>query len=173
MNSSPLKKAIKKKSDTSSPTELKKRTLFDHVKHIRQVQDPDYYINLSEDDRKSFNHFMILRALSMDEDLVEDMAQLYQIFDKIPSPQFYRLLIELVPRSNKFSPWIKSKVMKHNKILLGYVAKRFQISQYQATDYINLLLRTETGQGELVSICKAFGLEDSEIEDILVEPKYD
>lgn len=140
--------------------------MFDHVKHIRQVQDPDYYTNLSEDDRKSFNHFMILRALSMDAEILEMIAQLYQIFDKIPSPQFYKLLIALVPKSNRFYPWVKSKRMKHNKDLLGYVAKRFQVAKYQANEYVNLLLRTETGQMELVNICKAFGLEDKEIEDL-------
>ena len=156
-------KVSRKKS--SQPTDgPKRKSLFDHVKHIRQVQDPDYYTSLSEDDQKSFNHFMIIRALSMDEEIVEDMAQLYQIFDKIPSPQFYQLLIALVPRSTRFYPWVKSKKMKHNKELLSYVAKRFQVPTYQANEYVNLLLRTESGQGELVSICKAFGLEDKEVE---------
>lgn len=147
----------------------KKRSLFDHVKHIRQVQDPEYYNNLSEEDRKSFNHFMILRALAMDDAVVEDMAQLYQIFDKIPSPQFYQLLIALVPKSNRFYPWVKSRAMKHNKELLDYVAKRFRVSKYQANDYVNILLRSESGQGELVSICQSFGLTDKEIESLFEE----
>lgn len=149
----------------------KRRTLFDHVTHIRKVQDPEYYNNLTEDDRKSFNHYMILRALSMDESIVEDMAQLYQIFDKIPSPQFYQLLIAFVPRSDKFYRWIKSKVMKHDKKLLELVAQRFKVSKWQANDYVNLLLRTEEGQIELVNICKAFGLEDKEVEELFEEKK--
>ena len=149
----------------------KKRSLFDHVKHIRQVQDPNYYINLPDYDQKGFNHYMILRALSMDDVLVETMAQLYQIFDKIPSPQFYQLLISLVPKNNRFCPWIKSKVMKHDKVLVDYVSKRFVVSKYQANDYINLLLRTEEGQGELVAICKSFGLEDKEVEELFKEKK--
>lgn len=156
----------KKSSSTTADNGPKRRSLFDHVKHIRQVQDPDYYINLSEDDRKSFNHFMILRALSMDAEILETMAQLYQIFDKIPSPQFYQLLIGLVPKSMRFYPWVKSKKMRHNKDLLGLVAKRFQVANYQANEYVNLLLRTEEGQAELVSICKAFGLEDKEVEKL-------
>lgn len=151
----------------------KRRSLFDHVKHIRQVQDPDYYINMSEDDRKSFNHFMILRALSMDAELLELTAQLYQVLDKIPSAQFYQLLIAIVPKSNRFYPWVKSKRFKHNKELLGYVSKRFQVAKYQANDYVNLLLRTENGQAELVNICKAFGLEDKEIEEIFEEKSSD
>jgi hypothetical protein len=160
------KTSRKKSSSTSVPDAPKKKSLFDHVKHIRQVQDPDYYTNLSDEDRKSFNHFMIVRALSMDEDILETMAQLYQIFDKVPSPQFYTLLIGLVPKSMRFYPWVKTKRMKHNKELLSYVAKRFQVAKYQANDYVNLLLRTENGQAELVNICKAFGLEDKEIEDL-------
>jgi hypothetical protein len=158
----------KSKKSESSP---KRKSLFDHVKAIRQVKDPDYYNELSEDDRKSFNHFMILRALSMDAAIVEEIAQLYQLFDKIPSPQFYQLLVALVPKDMRFYPWIKSRKMKHNKQLLALVAKRFKVAQYEANDYINLLLRSETGQTELVSICKAFGLEDKEIDDLFEESK--
>jgi hypothetical protein len=87
MNSKPSKK---KSVENDGP---KKRSLFDHVKQIRQVQDPNYYKNLSDEDKKTFNHFMILRALAMDDPMVEDMAQLYQYVDKIPSAQFYQLLI--------------------------------------------------------------------------------
>lgn len=163
-------KPLKKKTDVSDGP--KKKTLFDHVNHIRKIQDPNYYLNLSEEDRKSFNHFMILRALSMDESIVEDMAQLYQVFDKIPSPQFYQLIVAFVPKSNHYHQWIKSKVMHHDKKLLELVGKRFKISKYQANDYVNLLLRTEDGQGELVSICKSFGLEDREVEE-LFEKKDD
>lgn len=151
----------------------KKKSLFDHVKQIRQVQDPDYYNDLSAEDKKSFNHFMILRALSMDEAIVEDMAALYQYFDKIPSPQFYQLLIALVPKSNRFYPWVKSKKMKHKKELLGYVAKRFQVSTFQANEYVNILLRTEDGQAELVNIVKSFGLDDKQIEEIFEEKSYE
>jgi hypothetical protein len=160
---------LKKKPEVSDGP--KKRSVFDHVKAIRQVQDPDYYINLSEEDRKSFDHFMILRALSMDAYIVEDIAQLFQIVDKVPSPQFYKLLIALVPRSTQYYPWIKSKVMKHDKMLLEYVAKRFKVSNYQANEYINILLRNEEGQGELESICKSFGLSDKEVEELFEEKK--
>jgi len=163
----PKKKATK---DESLP---KRKSLFDHVKAIRQVKDPNYYNNLSEDDRKTFSHFMILRALSMDAAIVEEVAQLYQLFDKIPSPQFYQLLIALVPKDFRFYPWVKTKKMKHNKELLGYVAQRFKVSKFEANDYINLLLRTEEGQGELVNICRSFGLNEREIDELFAEKDKD
>lgn len=165
---------MKSKRKSSSEPKVegpKRKSLFDHVKHIRSVQDPSYYTDLSEDDRKSFNHFMLVRALSMDDTIVEDMASLYQIFDKIPSPQFYQLLIAIVPCSNRYCPWIKSRVLRHNKGLLDLVAKRFQVSRGQANQYINILLASEQGQNELVAIGKAFGLEDKEIEDLFETKK--
>lgn len=164
----------KKKSTDSPITDgPKKRSLFDHVKHIRQVQDPGYYHSLSTEEKKTFNHFMIIRALSMDDSIVEDMAQLYQFFDKIPSPQFYQLLIALVPKSTRFYPWVKSKKMKHKKDLLRYVAERFRISIYQANDYVNILLRSDEGQAELIDICKSFGLDDKQVEELFEERKVD
>lgn len=164
----------KKKSTESTTSEgPKKRSLFDHVKHIRQVQDPDYYLSLSPEEKKTFNHFMIVRALSMDESIVEDMAQLYQVFDKIPAPQFYQLLIALVPKSNRFYPWIKSKKMKHKKDLLKYVSQRFKVSTHQANEYVNILLRSDEGQAELIDICKSFGLDDKQVEDLFEEKSED
>jgi len=161
---------MKKKSDFSGP---KKRSLFDHVKHIRQVQSPSYYIELSDDERKSFNHFMILRALSMDADIVEEMAQLYQVVDKIPSAQFYKLLIAMVPKSDKFYPWVKSKKLKHNKKILEIVSGRFQIPSYQANEYVNILLRSEAGSAELEMILKSTGLSDKEANELLEDKNHE
>ena len=166
-------KTPKKKLTNPDAEVPKRKSLFDHVKAIRQVQDPNYYNNLSEDDRKTFNHFMIVRALSMDESIVEDMAQMYQIFDKIPSAQFYQLLIALVPKSNRFYPWVKSRSMKHNTELLGYVSQRFKIPKYQASEYVNILISIPCGTEEIISICRSFGLDDKEIEELFQAPKYE
>lgn len=161
----------KSKKTNSKParqknTEDKKKTIFDHVKHIRQIQDPNYYNNLSEDDRKSFNHFMILRALSMDVDILETAAQLYQVFDRIPSPQFYQLLIAIVPKSYDYYPWVKSKKFKNNPELLKIISDVFKIPSYQANEYVNLLLKINGGATELEDMCRAYGLGDSEINEL-------
>lgn len=157
--------AKKLKNDTVTP----KLNLFDHVKHIRQVQNPNYYKELSDENKKTFNHFMILRALSMDEEIVEDMADLYQFLNIIPSEQFYTLLLNFCPKSNRFFPWIKSQKLTHNKLLLKYVAMYFKVPYYQANEYINLLLRTDVGNAELVNICKSYGLSDLDVDELFKE----
>lgn len=82
-----VKKRGRKKVVKEEAT-VKQLGLFDHVKHVRSVQNPNYYKNLSELDRKTFNPFMILKALSMNPVLLDDISTLFRYFDKIPHPQF-------------------------------------------------------------------------------------
>jgi hypothetical protein len=140
--------------------------LFDHVKHIRITQDPDYFKNLTELDKKSFNHFMILKALSMNPALLEDVSTLFRYFDKIPSPQFYKLLIGLIPPDHpkKFYPWVKAKKSPFSKKLIELISTYFEIPQREATEYATLLFLTNNGKKELEDICKVYGLSDKEIE---------
>jgi hypothetical protein len=55
--------------------------LFDHIKQINQIQDPNYFDNLTESDKKSFNHFIILKGLSMNPDNLDIVNLLYRYFD--------------------------------------------------------------------------------------------
>ncbi len=154
-----------KRSPKPKP-EKKAIGLFDHVKHIRTIQNPDYYNNLAEIDRKSFNHYMILQALSMDPQLLGDVSTLYRFFDIIPSPQFYQLLIAKIPKDSTFYPWISYR-NKYKKELLDLMALRFEVSQQQAEEYVDLLSLTDEGINSLVYICQGFGKTDNEIQDLL------
>ena len=140
--------------------------LFDHIKHIRNIQDPDYFKNLTELDKKSFNHFMILKALSMNPSLLSDISDLFKYFDKIPSPQFYQLLIGLIPADHpkKFYPWVKSKKKTFDDRLIELISRYFEISKKESVEYAILLSCKESGKKELENICKNYGLTDKEIE---------
>lgn len=114
---------------------------------------------------------MILRALSMDQDIVQEMAFLYRYFDRIPSPQFYQLLTHLVPKYNGWVPWIKTKIVKHSKDLVSLVAKHYEISTRQANEYVNVLIASEDGLQNLLTLCQTTGLSDSEVEKLFDKEK--
>ena len=143
--------------------------LFDHVKHIRSIQNPNYYKNLSELDRKSFdsNRFMILRALSMNPTILDEISILFRYFDKIPPPQFYQLLIGLIPPDKRFYPWVKAKKRPYGKRLLELISQYFEISEKEAVEYATLLFPTDKGKKELEELCKNFGLNDKEVDSIM------
>jgi len=155
-------------SGQEAPSKPKSLGLFDHVKQIQQVQNPDYFQNLSDEDKKSFNHFMILRALSMNPARLEDMALIYRFFSTIPSPQLYRLLITICPPDRRYYPWIKSKKeSESNTKVCEYVRMKFESSPKEAKEYVDILNRTELGRKELFDICRGFGLPNKEVDKLL------
>ena len=157
-----------RKKVVKEETTVKPLGLFDHVKHIRSIQNPDYYKNLSELDRKSFdsNRFMILRALSMNPAILDEVSLLFRYFDKIPPPQFYQLLIGLISPDKRFYPWVKGKKNPFGKRLLELIAKYFEISEKEAVEYA-ALLSTIGHTDELKKICEDFGLSEKEIETVM------
>ena len=158
------KKRGRKKLETPTHKGL---GLFDHVKQVRSIQDPDYFKNLTEIDLKTFNHFMILKALSMNPALLEDVSTLFRYFDKIPSPQFYQLLIGLIPADKRFYTWVKGKKRPFGKGLLELISKYYEIPQREAEEYDILLSSTEKGKKELTNLVRDFGLTDKEVETLM------
>lgn len=159
-----------KKHQPSTQTEDKKKTLglFDHVKQVTQIQSPDYFKNLSHEDKKSFNHFMILRAISMNPERLDDIALLYRYFSIIPSSSLYTLLITLLPPDRRYYPWIKSKKKyQYDQYLYDLVMKKFESSPKEAIEYVDILSRTEEGRNELFNICRGYGLMEREVEKLM------
>lgn len=172
-----MTKVLKSKTSESKPRGRKKKEegtvkaigLFDHIKHIRTIQDPDYYKNLTELDRKTFSHFMILKALSMNPSLLADISDLFKYFDKIPSPQFYKLLIGLIPIDRNYYPWVKQPKSGVSETIVELIAKYFEIPKSEAKDYALLLLTKKDGVKELENFCKDFGFTDKELDAAMKE----
>lgn len=154
----------KKKSSTEDAP--KHKSLFDHVNQIRNVKNPKYFDSLSDGDKKSFNHYMICRFLSMDSSCINEVSYLTRVFDKMGSKSFYTVACALV-NPVKYTPYIKSKNKKFNSTLLGYVSSKYEISRSDANDYCKTLVSIDGGMDELVEICKGYGLTEKEIEKIL------
>ena len=111
---------------------------------------------------------MILRGLSMNPELL-DYTTLFKYFDKIPSPQFYQLLIGLIPveYKRKFYPWIKSSKKPYKKQLISLFSTYYEISSKEAIEYIKILFSTENGKKELENLCSSFGLTERETEEAM------
>jgi hypothetical protein len=159
----PKKIPISTESNLQPP---KSKTLFDHINQIRNIKNKKYFDTLSVNDKKSFNHYMICRFLSMDINSIDEVCYLSKVFDKIPSNLFYLLCCEIISPI-KFTPYIKSKKLKLNDDLIGFLSKKYDVSKHTADEYCRILLSTEHGKSELKDICSGYGLSDKEINKIL------
>ena len=148
------------------PIKTKIRGLFDHINHIREIKDQNYYISLSDEERKSFNKYMIIRILSMDVNLIEEMSILSKYFQVIPDEQFYKVLIDIVPKGRKFCKYIKKSTENVNKTILDCICNKFKVGEKDGIDYYNILIATESGVKELVTLIQDFGYSEKEVEKL-------
>lgn len=145
----------------------KTKSLFDHVKHIRQTQSVDYYDTLSESDRKTFNKYMILRVISMDKSVIEEISYVSKYFEVLPEKQFYKLLIGVLPKSYGFHPYIKGSSKPVNETILNCLCSYFKVGKRDATDYYKILISHDDGILKLVDLIKDHGYTEQEVEKLL------
>lgn len=161
----------RKKKIESLDDAPKVKSLFDHVNAIRRDKNPNYFSTLSDSDKKTFNNYMILRCLSMDKSVIEEIAYISKYFDKMPPESFYKLCCEITPPTRNFFPYIKSKKEKYNDKLIECLTKKFDISTKEASLYCGIFYSIENGVDELIDILRGFGLTEKESNKIVNSDK--
>lgn len=150
------------KKSTGADSTPKPKGLFDHINHIREKQDPNYFESLSEADKKSWSNYMVCRFLSMQPSLIEHINDL-QRYSGILSPRdLYKVLIRIVPKGRAFYPYIKSKSEKQNKELVQLMCAHFQDSERNVLEYISLLTNDD-----VKDIVSKYGYTEKQINDLL------
>ena len=150
----------------TNETTVKSRGLFDHINQIRNIKNPNYFDTLTDVEKKSFNHYMICRFLSMDPNVIDEVCYISKIFDKMDSKSFYKVCCEVI-KPVKFTPYIKSKNKKFNKLVLELISNKYQVSKTDANDYCEIMSKTDIGLTRLYEDCRSYGLEEKQIEKIL------
>jgi len=144
----------------------KKKGLFDHVKHIRQNQTQDYYDKLTESEQKTFNNYMVLRVLSMDPKIIEEISYISKYMEVLPENKMYELLIKCLPKDYGFHKYIKKSSKDVNETIVDCICKKYQIGSKDAVDYYNMMILTDRGLSELVELVSSYGYTEKELEKI-------
>lgn len=142
------------------------KTLFDHLKHIISVQDPNYYASLSDSDEKTFSQYMIQRFLSMNVDWIDLVSYIDKYTQVLSNEQYYRMIISLIPRQDKtYYPYIKKKKEKENpKWAIELLSMYYKVSLIEADAYITLLKYRNKSQ--LIELLQQYGIEDKKLKTI-------
>jgi len=140
------------------------KSLFDHIKAITTEQDPKYFDNLSEEDKKSWSNFMINRFLSMKPEWVEMIATLLPLTQTLQPKEMYKLYISLIPKGKQFLKYTKGKSEdKYEEFLIDLIKKDFQCSEKEALEYIEVLYSTREGRENIKYICEKYGTDKKQI----------
>ena len=141
---------------------VKKKSLFDHVNQVTSVQNPNYWDDISDEDKKSWSNYMINRFLSMKSDWIDlvNEIQKYQLEPK----ELYKVYTSILPKKKQWLRYIKGdKKMDYPKWVYEIVAKDMQVSMREAVSAVETYTMSTGGQSELADILLKYGTEDKEI----------
>ena len=135
------------------------KTTFDWVKHINQFKTPAD--SFTDSDWDKFNSYVIHRVISMNPDYLE-IVNYVQDLPPQEKRMIYNVYKEFIPKNNKWSKYVKSKVKQPNIDLISHIKDNFQCSSKEAKEYITLL---DTPQ--ISRILTNRGLDKKEIKPLL------
>ena len=144
---------------------VKRKSLFDHINQITAVQNPNYWKELSDEDKKSWSNYMTHRFLSMKMEWVELVNELQKY--NLQPKELYKLYTNVLPKGKQWLKYIKGRSqMEHPTWLINIVRTDEECSAKEAYDMIEMLYLTEGGMLELREICVKWGIEESKIEEL-------
>ena len=141
---------------------VKKKSLFDHIKQITDVQSPNYWDEIPDEDKKSWSNYMVNRFLSMKTDWIELVNELQKY--NLKPKELYKLYTNVLPKGKRWLKYTKGRnQMEHPNWLINIVANHEEISKKEAVEFIEMLMLTEGGMLELGELSRKWGIEEKKI----------
>jgi len=134
-------------------------TPFDFLKlvHNKQIRWED----LNEDEQKTYNTFIINKALSFNSDYL-DIVNKIQHYTPRPKESF-KYYQNMTNNKFRYNKWIKgTKTSKYNKGLVEVISVYLECSNKQAEDYLNIL-----DKKEIKALLQHIGIQDSEAKKLM------
>ena len=136
-------------------------TPFDYLKlvHNKKVKWED----LNEEEQKSWNTFIINRALSFNSNYIDIVNNVQPHTGGQLSPaEIFKYYQDVLPSNFRFQKWIKGKKeKKHNPQLLSLLSRYFECSCKEAEDYLNIIKKKD-----LKTLLNSIGLQEGEIKKL-------
>ena len=115
-------------------------TIFDWLKQI--TYNKGDWDSFSDDDKKSWNNYMVHRFLSMNPNYIE-VVNIVQKYQYRTDKQMYTIYKNLIPKRNVFLKYIKGKKDKTSAEDIKYLADYFECSTREIKEYIDIVPKEE------------------------------
>ena len=133
--------------------------IFDWLKQITYEKQP--WDSFTEEDKTSFNPYLIHRFLSMNPEYIE-FVNLIQNIPYTEKEKIYKLYLYMIPKKNMFLKYIKSNRTKTREELLQHIASHYECSLREAYEYYHM-----HHNDTIKNILKKRGVDDKEIKKLL------
>lgn len=143
------------------------KTLFDHLNAIYADQSVDYFDTLEDADKKSYSAYMINRLISMNPSYAQ-VANEFQLYLNTLTPrESYLFYSQIVPKGKQFNKYIKSqKKETYDEWLVALVKRHYDVSLYEATDYLRIYFASDVGKANLQTLLEMYGADPKKIKKV-------
>ncbi len=132
------------------------KTLFDHITEIYQSQKKNYFSTLDDGEKRTYSAYMVNRFLSMNIHQLPLVNEIQKY--TLPNEAHYLFLSTTIPRGKQYNKYVKAaKETKYEEWLVELVAKHYNVSQVEATAYLEIYYRDD--KPGLRSLCEKYGLD--------------
>ena len=143
---------------------VKRKSLFDHINQITKIQNPNYWEQISEEDKKTWSNYMVNRFLSMNSNWIELINELQKY--NLEPKELYKLYTNVLPKSKQWLKYTKGRNdMDHSEWLINIIRNKDECSRKEAIQAIDMLMLTEGGMMELGETARKWGIEEWKIKD--------
>lgn len=133
--------------------------IFGWLEQITYHKKP--WSSFSEEDKTSFNPFMINRFISMREDYI-DLVNLISKYQYLPNKKLYEFYCNTLPTKKTFFRYVKAKKKTYNAKSIEKLSQYFKVSTREVIDIYPTLTKQE-----ITNIFQSIGLLDKEIKLLL------
>lgn len=133
--------------------------LFDHLKNITETKPK--WSSLSEEDKKTWNTYIINKFLSMNKDYIEFVNE-FQKFNTLSPEQIYTVYCNVIPQKKVWLKFIKSTTKEANKELIKLISTYFECSSEEAKVNLKLL-----SNEQISDVLSDYGLSQKETKKLL------
>lgn len=136
-------------------------TLFEHLNTIFNNQNPKYFDELSDEDKKTFSVWMINRFVSMNSSYLPVVNEIQQYWEYVSPREVYLFYSQILPRAKQYNKYVKSSKEqdKYEEWLIDLLKKHWQLSKMEVIDALHILYLTKDGKNHIRQICEGFGIE--------------
>ena len=102
--------------------------------------------------------------MSMNPEWVELIAEIQPYIQEAPPKAVYRALIGVIPKGKTYLRYMKDKSVKdYEDWLIQLVAKWYEVSTKEASEYLDILYESKTGREEIKHIAEAYGTDPKQV----------
>lgn len=140
---------------------MKTKSLFDHIKQITDVQNQNYWDNITDADKKSWNNYMVHRFLSMKQEWIEVVNEIQRYWELKPK-SVYQFYTNILPKGRTFLRYTKSKKKSTiEKWAMDILCDYFEESSENIEKTLDIM-----GKDVVYSIVSKYGVDEKQLKKI-------